>query len=62
MEQRKITATDFKNRAGQYIDEAAKAPIYITRYDRPVRVLMDVSEYERLKSLESFEARALDGA
>ena len=49
METRYVTSTDFQNRAGQYLDEAAKAPIFITRYDRPVRVLIDVEEYHRLK-------------
>ena len=42
METRYVTSTDFQNRAGQYLDESAKAPIFITRYDRPVRVLIDV--------------------
>ena len=49
METRYVTSTDFQNRAGQYLDESAKAPIFITRYNRPVRVLIDVEEYERLK-------------
>lgn len=50
--ERTITATEFKNRAGRYIDEAAKGPVVITRHDRPARVLMDVDEYRRLKRLD----------
>ena len=51
-----ITATDFKRRTGQYLDESAKAPIYITRHDRPVRVLIDAEEYERLKAFDTRQA------
>lgn len=53
MEHKTISATDFKNKAGQYLDEAAKEPIYITRYDRAVRVLLDIDEYERLKRYDT---------
>lgn len=56
MEHISISATDFKNKAGQYIDQAAKTPVYITRYSRPVRVLVDIDEYERLKRYDSREA------
>ena len=56
METRYVTSTDFQNRAGQYLDEAAKAPIFITRYDRPVRVLIDVEEYQRLKRCDTRQA------
>ena len=49
---RSITATEFKNRVGQYIDEAGKGPVFITKHDRPARVLLDVDEYQRLKRLD----------
>lgn len=48
-----ITATEFKTRAGRYLDESGKEPVYITRHDRPVRVLVDVEEYERLKAMDT---------
>jgi prevent-host-death family protein len=51
-----ITSTEFQNRAGRYLDAAAKAPVFITRYDRPVRVLIDIDEYERLKALDTRQA------
>ena len=52
MEQRKVTATEFKNRVGQYLDDAGREPVYITRHDRPLRVLVDIQEYERLKEAD----------
>jgi prevent-host-death family protein len=50
MKHRTVTATEFRNKAGQYIDEAAKAPIVITKHNRPARVLLDIDEYERLQA------------
>jgi prevent-host-death family protein len=51
-----VTATEFQNRAGQYLDKAAKNPVYITKHGRPVRVLIDVEEYERLKAFDTRQA------
>lgn len=51
-----VTSTEFQTRAGKYLDEAAKAPVYITRHERPVRVLVDVAEYERLKEFDTRRA------
>lgn len=48
----RVTSTDFQNRAGQYLDESGKGPVFITRYDRPVRVLLDIDEYERLSRID----------
>lgn len=56
MDIKSISASDFQNRAGYFLDQAAKAPIYITRYNRPVRVLVDVEEYERLKRYDTRES------
>ncbi len=53
METKNISSSEFQQRAGRYLDEAAKAPIFITRYDRPVRVLLDIEEYERLKRYDT---------
>ena len=50
--ERTITATEFKNHAGQYIDAAGKGPVVITKHDRPARVLLDIEEYRRLKRLD----------
>ncbi|MEO1146801.1 MAG: type II toxin-antitoxin system Phd/YefM family antitoxin [Cyanobacteria bacterium J06638_22] len=51
-----VSSTEFQTRAGQYIDEAGKAPVFITKHNRPLRVLVDVEEYERLKSLDTRHA------
>ena len=51
-EPKNVTATEFRNQAGRYLEEAAKAPVVITRHSRPSRVLLDIEEYERLKTFE----------
>lgn len=48
-----ITATEFRARAGVYLDQAAKAPVIITKHNRPSRVLIDIDEYERLKHYDT---------
>lgn len=55
MKPRTITSTEFRARAGQYLDEAAKAPIVITKHGRPARVLLDIDAYERLKRYDTRE-------
>jgi prevent-host-death family protein len=56
MDEKSISSTEFQNKVGRYIDESAKAPVFITRYDRPMRVLLDIDEYERLKSYDTRKA------
>ena len=46
-----VTASEFKNHVGLYLDQAARAAVLITRYDRPSRVLIDYEEYHRLQAL-----------
>lgn len=48
-----VSSTEFQTRAGQYIDEAAKGPVFITKHSRTVRVLVDITEYERLKEYDT---------
>jgi prevent-host-death family protein len=55
-----VASTEFQNRAGLYIDQAAKAPVFITRHRRPVRVLIDIDEYERLKACDTRRAYYVD--
>ena len=52
-QERSVTSTDFQNRAGLYLDQAGKAPVFITKHRRPARVLMDIDEYMRLKQLDT---------
>lgn len=44
-----VASTEFQNRAGVYFEQSGKAPVFITRHRRPIRVLLDIEEYERLK-------------
>jgi prevent-host-death family protein len=52
---RKVSAKDAKYNFGKLIDLARAAPIAVTKYDRPVAVVMAVEEYDRLagRSAES---------
>jgi prevent-host-death family protein len=44
----KVSAKDAKYNFGKLIDFARAAPIAVTKYDRPVVVVMAVEEYDRL--------------
>lgn len=61
---RNVSSTEFQTRAGQFLEESGKAPVFITRYHRPIRVLVDIDEYERLKAYDTRRAlypEELDG-
>ena len=51
-----VASTEFQNRAGLYIEQSAKSPVFITKHSRPVRVLLDIDEYQRLKALDTRKA------
>ncbi|MDA8347331.1 MAG: type II toxin-antitoxin system Phd/YefM family antitoxin [Pseudomonadota bacterium] len=53
---RTISAKDAKYNFGELIDLARATPIAITKYDRPVVVVMAVEEFERLKALDESSA------
>jgi len=46
------TATDVKNRFGEYLDDAKSEPVVVNRNGRSVAVLMSWAEYQRLSALE----------
>jgi antitoxin Phd len=46
------TATDVKNRFGEFLDEARSEPLAVNRNGRKVAVLMSWAEYRRLVALE----------
>ncbi len=46
------TATDVKNRFGEFLDDARAEPVVVNRNGRNVAVLMSWAEYERLSALE----------
>lgn len=48
----KATATEVKNRFGEFLDRAQKEPITVEKSGRPVAVLLAQEEYERLQAME----------
>ena len=56
-----ITSADAKNNFGELIDLARAAPVIVTKYDRPVVVVMAFEEYERLEG-QAFAAGGPGGA
>jgi prevent-host-death family protein len=49
---RTFTAAEAKNKFGEMVDMARSAPVAITKYDRPVLVVLAVEEFERLQALD----------
>lgn len=56
MDTENVTSTEFQNRAGLYIEQSGKTPVFITKHSRPVRVLVDIDEYNRLKEYDTRKA------
>ena len=46
----KISAAEFQNNFGRYIDAAKQAPVVVTRDGRDELVVLSVAEYERLRA------------
>ena len=46
---KETTARDAKNRFGQFLDAAQRAPVSVTKNGRVVTVMMSVEHYERLR-------------
>ena len=46
---REIAAKEAKNRFGQLLEAAQRAPVRVTEQGRVVGVMMSVDQYERLK-------------
>ncbi len=57
-----ISATEFKNNFGQYIDFSKKDPVFVEENGRKVGVFLSVDEYDRLCELDDayWGAKALD--
>jgi prevent-host-death family protein len=47
-----VTATEFKNRLGQYLDAARTNPIVVEKTGRKTAVLISIEEFERLTKTE----------
>jgi len=49
-----VSATEIKNRLGQYLAHSAVAPVAIEKNGRPVAVLLSFEEYELLQRSDDF--------
>ena len=47
-----FTAAEAKNKFGELVDLARSTPVAITKYDRPVLVVLAIEEFERLQALD----------
>ncbi len=56
MGQRSWSVQDAKNRFSEVVDAARRAPQAVTKHGKPVVVVVDVVEYERLRRLERAQA------
>lgn len=48
---RTITITQARDGLGTVVDEARQEPVYLTRHNRAVAVVVNVVEFERLREL-----------
>ena len=46
---RTISSIDAKNRFGQLLDAAQRAPVTVTKKGRPTAVVMSIEDYERMR-------------
>jgi prevent-host-death family protein len=46
---RTMSSIDSKNRFGQLLDAAQRAPVTVTKNGRPAAVVMSVENYERMR-------------
>jgi antitoxin Phd len=56
MVQRNWSVQDAKNRFSEVVEAARRTPQTVTKHGKPAVVVMDVAEYERLRSLERARA------
>jgi prevent-host-death family protein len=52
MTMRSVPAKEAKNRFGQLLDMAQRAPVTIEKNGRPVAVIMSMEDYERFEEVE----------
>ena len=46
---RTVSSIDAKNRFGQLLDAAQRAPVTVTKKGRPAAVVMSIEDYERMQ-------------
>ena len=56
MTQRSWSVQDAKNRFSEVVEAARHAPQTVTKHGKPAVVVVDVSEYERLRQVERARA------
>ena len=56
MAQRNWSVQDAKNRFSEVVEAARRLPQTVTKHGKPVVVVVDVAEYERLRHLERAQA------
>jgi prevent-host-death family protein len=56
MVQRNWSVQDAKNRFSEVVEAARRAPQTVTKHGKPAVVVVDVTEYERLRQLERAKA------
>ena len=56
MEQRNWSVQDAKNRFSEVVEAARRAPQTVTEHGKPVVVVVDVAEFERLRQPERAKA------
>ena len=57
-----VTSTDLQRKLGQVISKAKREPVMVTSRGRPELVIVDASEYGRLKEIEEQKFQALQSA
>lgn len=48
---KEVAAKDAKNRFGQLLDAAQRAPVCVTKNGRAVTIMLSVPQYDRLRGL-----------
>lgn len=51
---------EFMARAGRYLKDAAKGPVFITQDNRPIRVFLDIDTYNRLKAHDTCRSMSIE--
>src|SRR5438876_11452108 len=60
----KASATEVKNRFGEFLERALREPVEVEKSGRPVAVLLSREEYDRLQAMEDryWGDRAIEAA
>lgn len=50
-ERKRVPLTKFHNATGEYLDEAMRAPIILTKHGRKLQTIVDNAYFERLENI-----------